>query len=152
MWWDWLKRKQFWGLDFPPFGTRETTFMTICYPKPKFPLEKRHTIKIICSPGFSLKKGKMANSVDSDKEPSHLDIPVFTAIFFGLPDSVAQSMRVRLMIRRSRARFPSGPGTFFPGDWSWNIFYGHSFPSADSRRAVIPGFLAKECRTYWLTA
>ena len=27
--------------------------------------------------------------------------------------------------------------TFFRGDWSWNIFYGHSFPSADSRRAVV---------------
>ena len=23
------------------------------------------------------------------------------------------------------------------GDWSWNIFYGHSHPSADSRRAVV---------------
>ena len=23
------------------------------------------------------------------------------------------------------------------GDWSWNIFYGHSLPSADSRRAVV---------------
>ena len=22
-------------------------------------------------------------------------------------------------------------------DWSWNIFYGHSLPSADSRRAVV---------------
>ena len=27
--------------------------------------------------------------------------------------------------------------TFFRGDWSWNIFYGHSLPSADSRRAVV---------------
>ena len=27
--------------------------------------------------------------------------------------------------------------TFFCGDWSWNIFYGHSLPSADSRRAVV---------------
>ena len=26
---------------------------------------------------------------------------------------------------------------FFHGDWSWNIFYGHSLPSADSRRAVV---------------
>ena len=23
------------------------------------------------------------------------------------------------------------------GDWSWNIFYGHSLPSADSRRAFV---------------
>ena len=34
-------------------------------------------------------------------------------------------------------RTPPGPATFFSGDWSWNIFYGHSLPSADSRRAVV---------------
>ena len=27
--------------------------------------------------------------------------------------------------------------TFFRGDWSWNIFYGHSLPSSDSRKAVV---------------
>ena len=27
--------------------------------------------------------------------------------------------------------------TFFRGDWSWNIFYGHSLPSSDSRRSVV---------------
>ena len=27
--------------------------------------------------------------------------------------------------------------TFFHGDWSWNIFYSHSLPSADTRRAVV---------------
>ena len=27
--------------------------------------------------------------------------------------------------------------TFFRGDWWWNIFYGHSLPSADSRRADV---------------
>ena len=26
---------------------------------------------------------------------------------------------------------------YFLRDWSWNIFYGHSLPSADSRRAVV---------------
>ena len=37
---------------------------------------------------------------------------------------------------------------------SWrNIFYGHSLPSADSRRAKGScQFLAKECAQYWLTA
>ena len=30
--------------------------------------------------------------------------------------------------------------TFFLGDWSWNLFYGHSLPSADSRRAVVSFF------------
>ena len=39
---------------------------------------------------------------------------------------------------------------------SWRLimkyFYGHSLPSADSRRAVSCQFLAKECAQYWLTA
>ena len=37
---------------------------------------------------------------------------------------------------RSRVR-SSGPLTFFRWDWSWNHYYGHSFPSADSSRAVV---------------
>ena len=32
---------------------------------------------------------------------------------------------------------PPRSATFFRGDWSWNIFYGYSLPSADSRRAVV---------------
>ena len=31
----------------------------------------------------------------------------------------------------------AGLATFFHGDWSWNIFYGHSLPLADSRRAGV---------------
>ena len=37
---------------------------------------------------------------------------------------------------------PAESATFFRGDWSGNIFYGHSLPSADSRRAVV-SFLQK---------
>ena len=44
---------------------------------------------------------------------------------------------VRLETRRSRVKPPPRSATFFRGDWSWNIFYGHSLPSADSRRAVV---------------
>ena len=44
---------------------------------------------------------------------------------------------VRLETRRSRVQRPPRSATFFRGDWSWNIFYGHSLPSADSRRAVV---------------
>ena len=44
---------------------------------------------------------------------------------------------VRLETRRSRVQLPPRSATFFRGDWSWNIFYGHSLPSADSRRAVV---------------
>ena len=37
-------------------------------------------------------------------------------------------------------RRPTGDqevATSFRGDWPWNIFYGHSLPSAASRRAVV---------------
>ena len=44
---------------------------------------------------------------------------------------------VRLETRRSRVQPPPSSATFFRGDWSWNIFYGHSFPSTDSRRAIV---------------
>ena len=44
---------------------------------------------------------------------------------------------VRLETRRSRVQPPPRSATFFRGDWSWNIFYGHSLPSADSRRAIV---------------
>ena len=53
----------------------------------------------------------------------------------GLDDSVGCA--VRLETRRSRVQPPPRSATFFRGDWSWNIFYGHSLPSADSRRAVV---------------
>ena len=44
---------------------------------------------------------------------------------------------VRLETRRSRVESPPRSATFFRGDWSWNIFYSHSLPFADSRRAVV---------------
>ena len=44
---------------------------------------------------------------------------------------------VRLETRRSRVQAPLRSATFFRGEWSWNIFYSHSLPSAGSRRAVV---------------
>ena len=44
---------------------------------------------------------------------------------------------VRLETRRSRVQPLPRSATFFLGDWSWNILYGHSLPSADSRKAVV---------------
>ena len=44
---------------------------------------------------------------------------------------------VRLETRRSRVQPPPRSATFFRGDWSRNIFCGHSLPSADSRRTVV---------------
>ena len=56
-------------------------------------------------------------------------------ILAGLGGSVGCA--VRLETKRSRVQPPPRSATFFRGDWSWNIFYGHSLPSADSRRAVV---------------
>ena len=44
---------------------------------------------------------------------------------------------VRQETRRSRVQPPLRSETLFREDWSWNIFYGHPPPSADSRRAVV---------------
>ena len=46
-------------------------------------------------------------------------------------DTSAAHHYIRLQV------WSSGPATFFHGDWSWNNFYGHSLPTADSRRAVV---------------
>ena len=53
----------------------------------------------------------------------------------GLSGSVGCAFR--LETRRSRVQPPPRSATFFQGDWSWNIFYSHSLPSADSRKAVV---------------
>ena len=53
----------------------------------------------------------------------------------GLGGSVGYT--VWLEIRRLHVQPPPRLATFFRGDWSWNIFYGHSLPSSDSRRAIL---------------
>ena len=45
---------------------------------------------------------------------------------------------------------PARFATFFHGDWSWNIFYGHYLPSTDSRWAVI-SFEQENVHKYLLT-
>ena len=62
-------------------------------------------------------------------------ISLFVHLTAGLGGSIGCT--VRLETRRSRVQPPPRSATFFRGDWSWNIFYGHSLPSADSRRAVV---------------
>ena len=59
----------------------------------------------------------------------------FKDLIAGLGGSVGCA--VRLETRRSRVQSPPRSATFFRGDWSWNIFYGHSLASADSRRTVV---------------
>ena len=46
---------------------------------------------------------------------------------------------------------PAGSGNILRGDWSWNIFYGHSLPFADPRRPIFR-FWRKNAHKYWLTA
>ena len=62
-----------------------------------------------------------------------------TVIYMYLPHGPGGSVgcAVRLETRRSWVQPPPRSATFFRGDWSWNIFYGHSLPSADTRRAVV---------------
>ena len=110
----------------------------------KYDLQDVHatTYKVIIKATRQLRKDEELN----------IDLPVFfiyhkenkhwlqinrglPASFAGLGGSVGCA--VRLETRRSRVQTPPRSATFFRGDWSWNIFYGHSLPSADSRRAVV---------------
>ena len=59
-------------------------------------------------------------------------------------------MHVQLVIS-SQFQSLLGQATFFHRDWSWNIFYGHFLPSADSRRANTT-FLQKNVCKYSLTS
>ena len=68
----------------------------------------------------------------------------------GRPALMAQ-LDVQLVIMRLRLWSPPGLVTVFHGDWSWNIFYGYSIRSANSRRAVVSVW-QNNVRKYWLTA
>ena len=65
--------------------------------------------------------------------------------------SVAQSDARPTGDREFTGSSPPGPATLIRGDWSWDIFYGHSLPSTDSRRAVV-SFWRKNVYKYWLAA
>ena len=54
-----------------------------------------------------------------------------------LPASVAQLDARPTGDQEVAGSTPAEVGNILCGDWSWNIFYGHSLPSADSRRAVV---------------
>ena len=68
--------------------------------------------------------------------PELTDIfPPYLTTNAGLGGSVG--MAVWLETKRSWVQPPLRSATFFRGDWSGNIFYGHSLPSSDSRRVVF---------------
>ena len=84
-----------------------------------------------CSTQLSMKFSLLINM----KMPTIVGIFIFISREIFMLSSFGCA--VRLETRRSRVQPPPRSATFFRGDWSWNIFYGHSLPSADSRRAVV---------------
>ena len=64
-----------------------------------------------------------------------------------LPASVTQLDAYPTGDQEVAGSTPLGPPTFFHGDWSWNIFYSHSFSSAESRRSFV-SFWQKNVHKY----
>ena len=95
----------------------------------------------------------LGNSSDSSRKQKFRDILGFFFLFnhenvcdMYLLESPIEAIPMSTLIiplfyRRTKQHpcgfDPRRSATFFRGDWSWNIFYGHSLPSADSRRAVV---------------
>ena len=67
------------------------------------------------------------------------------------PASVAQFDAHSTGDQEAAGLIPTWSASFSSGDWSWKIFYGHSLPPADSRRADV-SFWLKNVHKYWLTA
>ena len=63
--------------------------------------------------------------------------PSWSACYQKLPASMAQLDACLTGDQKVVGLTPSRWATFFRGDWSWNIFYSHTLPSADLRRAVV---------------
>ena len=59
----------------------------------------------------------------------------FNLLLIGLGGSVGCALRPEAS--RSQVQPLPRSETFFHRDWSWNIFYDHSLPFADSRSAVV---------------
>ena len=54
-----------------------------------------------------------------------------------MPGSLAQLDACPTEDQEVAGSTPAKSATFFRGDWSQNIFYSHSHPSDDSRRAAV---------------
>ena len=88
-----------------------------------------------CKWGLSREKKCIVAYANNEDKENLAYLGTYIATAAGLGGSVGCA--VRLETRRSRVQPPPRSATFFRGDWSWNIFYCHSLPSADSRRAVV---------------
>ena len=71
----------------------------------------------------------------------------FLSIFLSSRPRWLSRMRVQLEIMRLRARSLPGPAIFFRRDKSWNIFYGQSLSSAESRMAVVSFYFGERMCT-----
>ena len=78
-----------------------------------------------------------ANSADNKLVIFFLCFPENSIWHFLLPASVAQLDARPTGGQEVVGSTPAEVGNILCGDWSWNIFYSHSLPSADSRRAVV---------------
>ena len=68
------------------------------------------------------------------------------------PASVARSATRTTGDQEFERSIPAKSATVFYEDWSLNIFYGHSLPFADSRRAVVMSVSGeRNANKYWLT-
>ena len=131
-----IKTKKVWGsggvwivIYNPPQNTIKL--------KKKNDVLQMHTyfIKTTSNRCARLQPGVNYQSICEVKRPSKFHMYNSKFPVAGLGGSIGCA--VRLETRRSRVQPPPRSATFFRGDWSWNIFYGHSLPSADSRRAVV---------------
>ena len=105
----------------------------------RFSLSERDS----CSGERALFPAKVATVWEESFAPSN-PLPA------NLPASVA-CPAARLTSGQGIGGSISCPVTFFCGDWSWTVFYGHSLPSADLRRAVV-SFWQKNAHKFWSEA
>ena len=85
------------------------------------------------------------------KQRTHKRMKIRDSVLLSLLASLCRSVGCASRLWSGRPRFePCWVWQHFRRDGSWIIFYGHSLPSADSRRAVV-SFWGKNVHKYCLT-
>ena len=117
----------------------------------------RHFVYIFFNPVFQLSTAKNEINLFNNHllivvavtfAPADLCDDAFRGILVSYLPRWLSKMHVRLVIRRLRVRSQLGLATCFNGDWSWDIFYGHSL--SDSKRANV-SFWQKNVHKYGYT-